>query len=114
MKKTLLSLAVLALMTQSGMVFAGGVNTPENFVDRNDFAIFKNNNSEQRHYELPVIRGFKKGTAKCTSYMGFVHKGDCGIGDAMVNGNLLKTNYVDYKTKGWFFKREIIVEAYGD
>jgi len=114
MKKTLVVLSLFGLIAAGSGAYAGGVNTPENSVDRNDFAIFKNSNSEQRHYYLPVERGCKKGVATCTSYMGFVIKGNCGIGDAIANGNLQKVNYVDYKTQGWFFKRNIIIEAYGE
>lgn len=111
MKKTLLALAVLALLSQ------GGIASAE--VQRDAFpelSIFTENGRTGWDYGADVItdRGYKEGTAVCNSYLGIVKTGDCGIGDAIKNGDLKRMKYVDFKTKGWFFARKHIVKVYGD
>lgn len=112
MKKTLLALAVLALTIQGGAVFAAGMQT--------DFfpatGVFTNSGRAAFDYGPYAVtdRGYKEGTASCKSYLGIVKTGDCGIGDAIRNGDLKKMKYIDFKTKGWFFARTHVVKVYGD
>jgi len=112
MKKAILALAVLGIFAQSGVVFAAGMQSdffPET-------SIYTDNGRKAFDYGPCVIteRGYKEGTACCTSYLGIVKKGDCGIGDAMKNGDLKRMKYIDFKTNGWFFARKHIVKVYGD
>jgi hypothetical protein len=110
MKKLFLMLAVLVIAAQSSMVFA---------LERDFFpegTIYSNSGRKAFDYGPGVLteRGYKKGVACCTSYMAIIKTGNCGIGDAMKNGDLKRMKYIDFKTKGWFFARKHIVEAYGD
>lgn len=112
MKKTLLTLAIIGLMGQSGMALAAGMQAdffPEG-------SIYTNNGRKAFDYGPGVIteRGCKEGVAICKSYLGIVKTGDCGIGDAIKNGDLKKMKYIDFKTQGWFFARKHIVKVYGD
>jgi len=112
MKKTFVSLAVLALMFQAGSAFAAGMQS--------DFfpsaGVFVNNGRNAFDYGPYVVtnRGYKEGVASCKSYLGIVKTGDCGIGDAIKNGDLKQMRYIDFKTQGWFFARKHIVKVYGD
>lgn len=88
MKKAVLSLAVLAIMLQANGAFAAAMQS--------DFfpgtTVYSNSARNAFDYGPSVVteRGCKEGTAVCKSYLGIVKTGDCGIGDAIKNGDLKK------------------------
>ena len=97
MTKLFLTLATLALISQTGSALAQA--NPDYIPDP---AFFAQAGVKMRHYNLPTKRGFKKGSAVCKSYLGVVKTGDCGIGDAIKNGNIDTLRYVDYKNSKIF------------
>ena len=113
--KTMVLITLIALMADKA--HAVDVNVPSPLPIKSNTSI--NNKAytiQGRDYgRFDVVkRGYKKGVASCTSYLGIVVKGDCGIGNAIEAGGLNELRYVDYKKKGWIFKRNLIVEAYGN
>lgn len=116
MKKGFVLFLSLFVLSISSQVLAFGKTSSLNpfgrgikFVQENSFV-----GNDYGYNGVLAKRGYKKGTATCKNYLGLVTIGNCGFGDAVKDGKLNVVNYVDYKTKGWFFARDLIIEVYGN
>lgn len=59
------------------------------------------------------VAPIKKGTATCTSFLALVGVGQCGIKDAMKNGNIRSLSFYDTKTRNILGYKKVTVNAYG-
>lgn len=98
MKKTILSLAALAML--SAPAFATG--------------FLYNDTVEPTTLSQQQVTSSKVGRAECTNYLGFVQLGDCSYEAAMRNGRICHVNHHDTCTKGWVFFKHIVTKVYGD
>ena len=70
-------------------------------------------NSVEAGEGLSNVAASKKGSATCTSYLGIVGVGKCGIKDAAKAGNIRTVSYYDYETKNILGFKKVTVNAYG-
>ena len=102
MKKTLLALAVLVLIGQAGTASADPYT--------------KGSIWENTIVPLDASRpelDDRTGVATCKNVLGIVQWGECGIAQAMKNGNIKHVNHVDVHRDGCIFYKKINTTVYG-
>jgi len=111
MKKNLVTLMAVGVLLANGAVAMAESITPAP-----EFSIYANSSFSGSTFGTlaETKRGCKVGKSTCTSYLGVVKTGKCGVGESMKNGNLAVLKYVDVFKTGWFFNRTTTINAYGD
>lgn len=102
MKRTLLALAVLGIVAQSGLAQADPYtkgNIWENTIVPLDAAKPEMNDRE--------------GEATCKNVLNMVQWGECGVAQAMQNGKIQKVNHVDVHREGSIFFKKVTTKVYG-
>lgn len=57
---------------------------------------------------------YKKGTATCKSYFGFVGLGNCSVNEAAKEGKIKNVTYYDVHTRNILGFKTVTVNAYGN
>ena len=101
MKKTVLALSVLLLVSQAALADPYGKG-----------AIYENTVIPLNAANAKISS--KYGEASCNNILGLVQLGKCGINDAMRAGNIHNVNYTDVHREGSFVLEKFTTRVYGD